>query len=97
MRLLEWVRARRFPVTAGALAKEYFKVNFDMTSHWHHTFEKSKILLESLAFNGYLLRGRFHTAWKGPRTGEPRNFSGTHYRCSVKARKLLIDNDPSRS
>jgi len=90
VRLLGWVRTQRLPVTAGAVARGYFKADFDMKSNeWHHRFQEAKTLLESLAFNGYLLRGRFHTNSTYPKSGG--KFSGTHYRCSVKARKLLIE------
>lgn len=83
MRFLRWLQERNAQVVASVVARQFFGADPN-PSRGHYEFQRAKTLLESLAFGGYLLRGRRHATVR-----ESQDFAFTTYRLSPKAKALL--------
>lgn len=94
IRFLRWMKESKVGiVTVGRVLKDYFKADF--RDSWR--YQEAKTLLESLAFCGYLLRGRQHANLRDPRAeGNRRDFAHTTYRLSKKPMPFLEEDEPCR-
>lgn len=91
LRFLQWVSTQNFPISAGFVTRHYYQVH-DLRDSYAH--QRSKELLESLALNGLLCRGRRTAKSSFAKSG---TYTFTNYRLSSKAKKALSDHDSSRS
>jgi hypothetical protein len=91
VKFMQWARENKHPlITAGVVVREYFHADMSKDSP---RFPEAKALLEALALNGYLLRGRTRPL----KANTNDTFKITHYRLSPKAKRLLARHDAAGS